>query len=335
MNENLYDNSLSLNDLSKISLNENLIDDPKTGRLIDDSTFVGDASAEKSEEKLADSISNNSNSDANAAKNILNDISKDTTENVNENKPEYKEKVVYDDQGVKITEYTADLGNVNEGTTEYKFSDYTIESYVIQDGAYSGMTRPERLDLNAVDAIEANNDNFIGEPVSDMQNHHEQEMPNSCAIACQEYAIESITGQELDEAELREIGKNYGYTDDGGTPFIFAGKVAEQYGLESEYCSPITGEGLTLENAMERIENGEKLIVGADTSKLYYPDNVFRPFMITQPNHAIEIIGFDKTNPDDIKVIVNDPAFEDGAGNIYSWDEFSSCCDKDFVTIHK
>lgn len=290
---------------------ENLIDNPEGNESISDVSFLG-------------------NNDT--CENPVSDINADTQDAI----PKYDANVVYDQNGIKITEYTADLGGVEAtDVPQYKTSDYTLDSYVIAEGECEGMTRPERLDLNASDAIEANSDNIIGEPVSDMQNHHEQEMPNSCAIACQEYAIESLTGQELDESELREIGKYFGYSDERGTPFGLIGLVAEQYGLDAEYCSASAGEGLTLENAMERVENGEKLIVGADTSKLYYPDNAFSSFLITQPNHAIEIIGFDKTDPNDIKVIVNDPGFEDGAGNVYSWNDFSKCCDTDFVTIHK
>ncbi len=329
MNENLRDNSQVLRDADKMVPNENLVDSPEGGKLIDNDA-INDAKA-NSEEKLADSILKNMNDAADAAKDILKDINPDDIEK----KTEYEEKVIYDDNGVKITEYTSELGGAATDVLKYEVSDYTLDSYVISDGSYAGMTRPERLDVNAKDAIEANSDNIIGEPLSDMQNHHEQEMPNSCAIACQQFAIESLTGQELDEADLRDIGEKYGYTDDGGTPFMFSGMVAREYGLQSEYCSAATGEGLTLENAMERVENGEKLIAAADTSKLYYPDNPFGEFMITQPNHAIEIIGFDKTDPNDIKVIVNDPAFADGAGNVYSWNEFKSCCDDDFVTIHK
>ncbi len=343
MHENLYDNLISVDDADKKDLNENLFDNPEQEVLLDASTVRGNESGGNAEEKLTDSIINNNKSDAEAAKNILKNlrsdgaenVPRDTPENIREHKPEYEERVIYDNNGVKITEYTADLGSAVGDVPKTSSKDYTLDSYVIRSGEYAGMTRPERLDLRAIDAIENNNDNIIGEPISDMKEHNKQEMPYSCAIACQRYAIEALTGKELDEGDLREIGKRFGYTDDQGTPFCNSGKVAETFGLKSEYCTDSAGQGLNLENIMERVENGEKLIVAADTSKLYYPDNIFRPFMITQPNHAIEIIGFDKTDPNDIKVIVNDPGFEDGAGNVYSWNEFKGCCDGDFVTIHK
>ena len=39
-------------------------------------------------------------------------------------------------------------------------------------------------------------------------------------------------------------------------------------------------------------------------------------------NHAIEVVGIDKSNPEDIKVIVNDPGVEDGCCKSIDYDVF-------------
>lgn len=276
-------------------------------------------------------ITNNGEKIVDKAKEVLSEAN--VKETVTEFAKKFDESKLLNEAGAEITEYTNKLGDTESKIVTY--SDYVTESYVITDGEHKGMTRPERLDTGYSDVIESSAD-IIGEPIKDIKNHHKQELDNSCAVACNKSIIESLTGKEVDEAELREVAKEYGYTDNNGTPFVNSGKIAEHYGLKSEFCNSLTGEGLTIENAMERIENGEKLIAAVDTSMLYFPeitDSPFSPFMMPKVTHAVEIIGFDKSNPGDIKVIINDPGFADGAGNIYSWDDFKSCCSNSFVSI--
>ncbi len=264
------------------------------------------------------------------------DVVKTISDTLSEFEQKFDAKTIIDESGNKITEYKNKLGDVDTDNT-ITYSDYVCDSYVITTGDYKGMTRPERLDTVYSDFIE-NSENIIGEPVDDMKTHHEQEKPCSCAVACSEFVIESLMDIDVDEEELREVAKDYGYTDSHGTPFCNIGEIAEHYGLQSEFHCSLTGDSLTLDDAMERIENGEKIIAGVDTSMLYYPEvteSPFLPFLMPSPNHAVEIIGFDKSNPDDIKVIINDPGFEDGAGNVYSWDDFKNCSSDNFISVHK
>lgn len=287
---------------------------------------LGGANDPKLVKKIADDVSE-------VAKE---DVVKTISDTVSEFEQKFDAKTIIDESGNKITEYKNKLGDVDTDNT-ITYSDYVCDSYVITTGDYKGMTRPERLDTAYSDFIE-NSENIIGEPVDDMKTHHEQEKPCSCAVACSEFVIESLMDIDVDEAELREVAKDYGYTDSHGTPFCNIGEIAEHYGLQSEFHCSLTGDSLTLDDAMERIENGEKIIAGVDTSMLYYPEvteSPFLPFLMPSPNHAVEIIGFDKSNPDDIKVIINDPGFEDGAGNVYSWDDFKNCSSDNFISVHK
>lgn len=284
-----------------MELNENLNDIP-----------IGSEMSERLE-KAQDQIFENAMKEAEAFREKYLDNTLDTT---------------YDANGAKIQEYNANADVAAD--TKEQFGNYIIDGYYETSGDFAGLTFPERLDVNAKDAIEANDENIIGEPFEDISNWHQQEMPNSCAVACQEFAIESLLDIDLDESQYREIAERHGYTDEGGTPFLFAGDVAKEFGLQSEF-----NESFTLEEAMEKIQNGEKIIAAIDNSMLYFPNDPFRPFLTPQVNHAVEITGFDTSDPNDIKVIINDPGYPNGAGNVYSWDYFRSCSADMYISIHK
>ena len=240
---------------------------------------------------------------------------------------DYSADTIYNDNGAVIREFTSAFDTTEE--ISESSGEYLIDGYYVTDGVFDGFTFPPRLDTTAADAFEANSDHIIGEPMEDTGKWHQQEMPYSCAVCCQEFAIESLLDIDLNESEFREIAKEHGYTDDGGTPFLNAGDVAKEFGLQSEL-----NFDFNLETLSERIANGEKIIVGIDNSMLYFPDNN-SPFLMPQANHAVEITGFDTSDPNDIKVIINDPGYENGAGNVYSWDYFNSCSANMYITIHK
>ena len=73
-----------------------------------------------------------------------------------------------------------------------------------------------------------------------------------------------------------------------------------------------------------------------DSRLLYYPDSAEYTFaeFLKQGCHAVQITGLDMSDPDDVKVILNDPLLEDGGGNVYSWEEFSKCSEDVLFRIH-
>lgn len=144
---------------------------------------------------------------------------------------------------------------------------------------------------------------------------HVQKYSDSCAVACQEFILEEYTGKEYDEDELVDCAIENGWVAEGGTPVEDIGNILEYHGIET--TTDYNAEFQDLENALN---NGDRAIVGVYNLGL---DNDYEGFYPAwSANHAIEVIGIDKSNPEDIKVIVNDPGVEDGCGKEIDYDVF-------------
>lgn len=149
---------------------------------------------------------------------------------------------------------------------------------------------------------------------------HVQKYSDSCAIACQEFILEEYTDQEFDEDALVNISLENGWVEEGGTPVEHIGNILEYHGIET--YTDYNAEFQDLENVLN---NGDRAIVGVFNMGL---DNDYEGFYPAwSANHAIEVIGIDKSNPEDIKVIVNDPGVEDGCGKRIDYDVFMKAWD--------
>lgn len=144
---------------------------------------------------------------------------------------------------------------------------------------------------------------------------HLQEYSDSCAVACQEFILEEYTGQSFEEDELVACAVENGWVAEGGTPLEDIGNILEYYGIET--FTDYEASFQDLENALN---NGDRAIIGVYNIGL---DNDYEGFYPAwSANHAVEVIGIDKSNPADIKVIVNDPGVEDGCGKAIDLDVF-------------
>lgn len=146
---------------------------------------------------------------------------------------------------------------------------------------------------------------------------HVQEYSDSCAVACQEFILEEYTGKEFDEEDLVICAVENGWVDEvnGGTPLEDVGKVLEYHGIDT--TTDYDADFQDLENALN---NGDRAIVAVYNMGL---DNDYEGFYPAwSANHAVEVIGIDKSNPADVKVIVNDPGVEDGCGKVIDYDVF-------------
>ncbi len=144
---------------------------------------------------------------------------------------------------------------------------------------------------------------------------HPQAYSDSCAVACQEFILEEYTGKDFQEDELVAMAVENGWVAEGGTPFEDIGNILEYYGIETSM--DYEADFQDLENALN---SGDRAIVGVYNMGL---DNNYEGFYPAwSANHAVEVIGIDKSNPEDIKVIVNDPGVEDGCGKEIDYDVF-------------
>lgn len=144
---------------------------------------------------------------------------------------------------------------------------------------------------------------------------HVQEDTYTCAVACQEFIIREYTGGDVTEAELRKLAEIRDWFVETGTPVDDIGKLLEVYGIESS----INYEA-TFQDLRKTLSDGNRTIVAVNNIALSTEWCDGYPF--ASCNHAIEVIGIDESDPEDIRVIVNDPGVEDGCAKSISYDNF-------------
>lgn len=168
------------------------------------------------------------------------------------------------------------------------------------------------------DPDQADPDKVIGDPESAMENWHWQETDSSCAVASQEFVLEELTGQDFEEADLRDLAEANGwYMPQAGTPMDDVGNILEHMGLDVE-----RSQGNSIDDIAQCLQDGGQVIVAVDSSELWegVNDDNFGPGM--QADHAVQVIGIDYTDPDEPMVILNDPGASNGGGAQVPLDEF-------------
>ena len=207
-------------------------------------------------------------------------------------------------------------------TPEQPRVERTEESVVEQPNQFLSRDYPNYIPASF------NSETVVGDPGKEMQFWHEQTKIDTCAIASQEFILESITGREFSEDELRQQAMENGwYTPQsatpGGTPMDDIGKLLEINGIPVD-----RKEGCTLDDLSEKLNEGEKVIVSLDSSEILTGQNDDQLLINTGANpardadHAVQVIGIDNSNPQNPMIILNDPAHPDGKGMMVSADVF-------------
>lgn len=231
---------------------------------------------------------------------------------------------------------TLQMDTDGDGQADYLFSgeDYDGDSildandeWFDQDGdGYWDMPDDNGADIEAgaaptyitFDADDADTDDIVGDPESAMDDWHWQETDSSCAVASQEFVLQELTGQEFDEADLRDLAEQNGWwTLEGGTPMDDVGNILEYMGLNVERSG-----GNSIADIEACLENGGGVIVGVDSSEIWEGENddVFGPGI--DADHAVQVIGIDYSDPDNPMVILNDPGTSNGGGAMIPMDVF-------------
>ncbi|MDC7287986.1 hypothetical protein NXH76_09240 [Blautia schinkii] len=155
---------------------------------------------------------------------------------------------------------------------------------------------------------------IIGEPKEEAEHWHLQQEEMSCAVVSQEFVAESLLNKEFSEEKMVEFAERQGWYENGTSPED-AGKLLEAMGLlvEREYDAE-------LEDIEQVLENGGKPLVSVHNAVLENP--LLASFPWLSANHMIEVTGIDKTDPEHVKVIVNDSGVLDGAGKVHEWNDF-------------
>ena len=189
-----------------------------------------------------------------------------------------------------------------EGLTEQKKcvpADYTSDSARDENGMFHpGQLEWGKLTDKALEKIS-------GDPLNEIPLWSEQLEQNSCAVNAQKFVINALKDTQYSEEELIQVARDLNLYHDFGTVPADVGRLAEAYGLE---CEQIQNSSL---EELERIHDaGGKTIVTINSMKLAYPEL----FGFYRADHAVQVVGIDRNDPNDIRVILNDPGREDGAG---------------------
>ena len=180
-----------------------------------------------------------------------------------------------------------------------KPSDYTSEGIYDASGKFfPGHVELEKLTDQTLEKIS-------GDPIQDIPQWGMQSEKNSCAVMAQRFVINALTDQKLSEEELLQTARELGIYGELGSLMKDIGKLADAYGLAYEQSYQGTLEDI------EAIHNaGGKVIACINGLKLQNP-NLFGFF---RADHAVQVVGIDRNDPEDVRVILNDPGQPKGAG---------------------
>lgn len=159
-----------------------------------------------------------------------------------------------------------------------------------------------------------------GDPASDMEVWECQGRTNRCALFSQMFAIEQITGEDIDIEEFAQIAKDNGwFTEEGGTVALNMDKMLEYYGIDHDVVFDANMEQLEAE-----LRDGNKIIVSVDSDQIWYgtDNDIFSP--ATRADHALQVVGIDYSDPDNPMVVLNDSGTPDGCGEMVPLDVFEN-----------
>lgn len=159
-----------------------------------------------------------------------------------------------------------------------------------------------------------------GDPQESMAYWENQGDTNRCALYSQKFVIEELSqdGTKIDIEEFAQVAKEHGwFTEEGGTTFLDMNNMLDYYGINNE---------MVFHQSVSDIENclneGGKVIVSIDCHEIWYGEdnNIFAPD--SSSNHAVEVIGIDRTDPEHPMVILNDSGSPNGRGEMIPLDVF-------------
>jgi hypothetical protein len=181
----------------------------------------------------------------------------------------------------------------------------------------------------------------IGDPLNDMEHWHVQETDHTCAVCAQEFMLESLTGLDFSEGQMRELAYALGATTDGGTPLESCDAVLNHFGIETEKV-----HGGTLDDLERELSSGNKILAGVDADEIWNPGRDWVAdelvgdrigYWGSDSNHAVQVIGIDRSDPENPMVILNDSGTPDGCGLTVPADEFLDAWDDsgNFMVVAK
>lgn len=201
---------------------------------------------------------------------------------------------------------------------EYNPVDDLSGLQIANAGSYSDLAGSGAVATTNFDPSNSDNDSVSGNPAEDMEHWECQGPTKRCAVYSQLFVIEELTGQEVNIEELVQVATENGwFTENGGTTALNMAKLLDYYGVENE----MHFDG-SIEDIESALNKGEKVIVSLDADQIWYgkENDLFSP--TNGSNHALEVIGIDRTDPEHPMVILNDSGTPDGCGEMVPLEKF-------------
>lgn len=160
-------------------------------------------------------------------------------------------------------------------------------------------------------------DLIFGNPAADARDWEHQDTGFTCGVVSEQMILRQF-GINASEAELVFISAKNGWLSESGMSPLDVGNLLESYGISTH-----TNMGGGVEALVNELSHGRKVIAAVDSGELWGQDYFFADWI--NPNgadHALVITGVDLSNPNEPKVVVNDPGEPNGAGREYPMDQF-------------
>ena len=145
---------------------------------------------------------------------------------------------------------------------------------------------------------------------------HMQEGENACAVCSQQFIINEFLDLDLTEEQLCTLAEANGWFDpEEGTPLSDTGNLLEAFGIDTH----VNYEG-SIQEIKKTLDQGGRVIVAVDSMALWVDG--YGNYPIYGADHAVQVIGIDDSNPQDVRVIINDSGIENGCGRSVPYLEF-------------
>jgi hypothetical protein len=173
----------------------------------------------------------------------------------------------------------------------------------------------------------------IGTPEEDAVGFDVQDHEDTCAIRAQEAVIEQFTHEHVDEDKLVQEAQERGWYSPGeGTSIKDVGKLLELHGVPIHRYT----EANVIQLAQE-LAAGHKVILVVNAGELWAGSPELAEMLHAEgdnkPDHAVVVTGIDTRDPNDLRVIVNDPGTGE-AERSYPLQQFLNAWkDSDFTMV--
>ncbi len=208
-------------------------------------------------------------------------------------------------------ENPSDIFSENDTVSEniYEYLENISKTYHLETHKSSNGILKESIRLKASVDTTQNSDSIYN--ISDAKKvWHIQNSGGSPSTLCQEFILEEYLGKAPEKE-----GFDMYTSETGETTVENIGKALEYHGIDT--VTDYDADFCDLENALN---NGNRTIVHINNVAL--DDSYDGVYPVWNANHTVEVIGIDKSDLNDVKVIINDPCVEDGCGKILTFDRF-------------